>query len=365
MYRRLILASVCTLLAVTAAGDLREDLDAVEKTYRAAVAEGRFYVAIPRAKEALAIGQRLYADDSAEMAMLVFDHGFALGRAQRHSEAYPVLTRARDLVRTAFGSDPEKMIQVEQALLNSAPHGLAAGHLERALELATARHGEGSEVSADIMVTGALRLWNDATLGMLDVAAATFEWHGNTARYADVLMWKGRKQIADGRYREAIEPLAIVVEALPPDHGLVLTAHANLVEVYEQLGERDRATEHCLAVGRTRPWTGNAEYQPLLKKPPVYPPSALAKGVEGNVLLEFTVDSKGFVKNPVAVESEGGTAFEEAAMDSVDGFRYAPRFIDSEAVDVDRVRQRIVFVLDYQLVIPGEAAKPDVFEVPN
>ena len=84
---------------------------------------------------------------------------------------------------------------------------------------------------------------------------------------------------------------------------MALMAHANLVDAYERLGESERATEHCLAIGRTTPWGGTADYQPLFKRPPTYPRAAQVRGLEGYVLLEFTVDRMGFVRDPSVVDS--------------------------------------------------------------
>ena len=346
MHRQSILAGLCaTTLAVTAAADPRQDFEAAFQAYREAVAEQRVDVAAVKAEEVLAIAEGVYPEDAPELAMLVFNHGFALGQAKQHDAAYPVLTRARALMRTAFGDEPNRMIRVEQALLNSSPPRFARRHLKRALELADARHGENNEVSADIKITGALRFWNKNTVGLLEEAAATFEWHENTAKFVQAKMWIGWKLLAGGRYREAVEPFAIIVDSLPADDRQALTARAHLIEAFEQLGERDLATEHCLAIGRTRPWTGTANLYPLIKKPPTYPPSQLASRAEGSVLLELTVDKMGFVKNPKVLESKGGSAFEAAALEALDGFRYAPRFVDGEPVEVEGVMQRIAFVL--------------------
>ena len=51
----------------------------------------------------------------------------------------------------------------------------------------------------------------------------------------------------------------------------------------------------------------------------------------------------GFVRNPKVVASEGGPNFEAAALEAVEKFRYAPRFVDGEAVAVPAVLNRVVF----------------------
>ena len=64
---------------------------------------------------------------------------------------------------------------------------------------------------------------------------------------------------------------------------------------------------------------------------------------EGWVQTEFDVDESGFVRDARVVESAGGDGFEAAALDAVRGFRYAPKFVDGEAVAVQGVRNLIKF----------------------
>jgi periplasmic protein TonB len=66
--------------------------------------------------------------------------------------------------------------------------------------------------------------------------------------------------------------------------------------------------------------------------------------LEGYVLLEFTVTSEGLVRDPRVIESSH-QIFERAAVDAVLRFRYRPRVIDGNAVEVPGVRFRITFEL--------------------
>ena len=90
----------------------------------------------------------------------------------------------------------------------------------------------------------------------------------------------------------------------------------------------------------------DGEYLPLLKVPADYPPKALAAGVEGWVLVRFTVSKTGTVKNPSVIKAEPSGFFERSALRAVKKFRYKPRVIGGEAVEVEGVTNRIVFRLE-------------------
>jgi protein TonB len=89
----------------------------------------------------------------------------------------------------------------------------------------------------------------------------------------------------------------------------------------------------------------DGEYMPIVQVAPNYPRRAQQRGLEGYVTLEFTVTRQGTVVDPIVVESSN-SMFEQAAKDAVVRFRYRPRVIDGEPVDVPGVRFRITFQLE-------------------
>ncbi|MBN1237598.1 MAG: TonB family protein [Gammaproteobacteria bacterium] len=82
----------------------------------------------------------------------------------------------------------------------------------------------------------------------------------------------------------------------------------------------------------------------LVKVEPSYPARAAAGGIEGYVVVEFTVTRHGLVEDVVVVESTNDV-FDRAAVDAALKFRYKPRVIDGEPVDVRGVRNKITFKL--------------------
>ena len=86
----------------------------------------------------------------------------------------------------------------------------------------------------------------------------------------------------------------------------------------------------------------DGEYLPIVKVAPVYPARALSRGLEGYVIVEFTVMRTGTVQDVSVVESTS-TLFERAATDAALKFKYKPRVIDGEPVEVPGVRNKITF----------------------
>ena len=86
----------------------------------------------------------------------------------------------------------------------------------------------------------------------------------------------------------------------------------------------------------------DGEYLPIVKVAPVYPSRALSRGLEGYVIVEFTVTQTGAVKDVFVVESTS-SLFERAAVEAAFKFKYKPRVIDGVAVEVPGVQNKITF----------------------
>jgi periplasmic protein TonB len=92
-------------------------------------------------------------------------------------------------------------------------------------------------------------------------------------------------------------------------------------------------------------FSSDGEYLPIVKVAPVYPRRAQTRGIEGYVILEFVVTRTGSVINPMVVESKPPGIFDRAAMNAALKFKYKPKVVNGEAIDVAGVRNRISFEL--------------------
>jgi protein TonB len=91
--------------------------------------------------------------------------------------------------------------------------------------------------------------------------------------------------------------------------------------------------------------TSDGEYLPIVKVAPIYPPRAAARGLEGYVVVSYTVTTTGDTRDVVVVESTS-SLFDRAAIESAQKYKYKPRVIDGTPVEVAGVSTRIEFVLE-------------------
>lgn len=90
----------------------------------------------------------------------------------------------------------------------------------------------------------------------------------------------------------------------------------------------------------------DGDYLPIVKVQPIYPRRALSRGIEGYVILEFTVTRTGAVKDPVIIESDPPNVFDDEAIRAVLKFKYKPKIVNGESVDVTGVQNKITFRLE-------------------
>jgi periplasmic protein TonB len=99
-------------------------------------------------------------------------------------------------------------------------------------------------------------------------------------------------------------------------------------------------------VGGTGWVVSDGEYLPIVKVAPEYPRRALTRGITGYVILEYTVTKLGTVRNPVVIEANPPGVFDDAAVKSALKYKYKPRVVDGEPIDVAGVRTIIRFELE-------------------
>ena len=89
----------------------------------------------------------------------------------------------------------------------------------------------------------------------------------------------------------------------------------------------------------------DGEFLPIVKVAPQYPARASSRGIEGYVILSYTVTKQGTVLNPVVIEAQPENIFNRAAIKSALRYKYKPRVIDGVPQDVPGVKTRITFKL--------------------
>lgn len=83
----------------------------------------------------------------------------------------------------------------------------------------------------------------------------------------------------------------------------------------------------------------------MVRVAPVYPARAIARNLEGWVLVQFDVLQDGRVSNISVVESSDGV-FDQAAMTAAEHFKFKPRVVDGVALSTPAMQNLFRFILD-------------------
>jgi len=85
---------------------------------------------------------------------------------------------------------------------------------------------------------------------------------------------------------------------------------------------------------------------PLVRIEPDYPMQARQRGIEGWVVVEFSISTAGTVKDPVVVASEPGSVFDRAAIQAVRKWKYNPKIQDGKPIERSGVKVRLDFEME-------------------
>jgi len=91
---------------------------------------------------------------------------------------------------------------------------------------------------------------------------------------------------------------------------------------------------------------GDRDAVPLVRIDPDYPMQARQRGIEGWVVVEFTVSTAGTVKDAEVVASEPGNVFDRAALNAVRKWKYNPKMQDGKPVERSGVKVRLDFEME-------------------
>ena len=92
--------------------------------------------------------------------------------------------------------------------------------------------------------------------------------------------------------------------------------------------------------------SSDGEYLPIVKIAPIYPRRAQFMDMEGECVVEYTVTTAGTTRDVRVIEDLcTDRVFYKSSIEAAKKFKYKPRIIDGEAVEVHRVRNRFIYEL--------------------
>jgi len=92
--------------------------------------------------------------------------------------------------------------------------------------------------------------------------------------------------------------------------------------------------------------SGDGEYLPIVKVAPIYPRRAQTRGITGYCIVEYTVTASGAIRDPEAVDCQPSGVFESASVKAALKFKYKPRVVDGEAIEVAGVQNKFTYELE-------------------
>jgi protein TonB len=89
---------------------------------------------------------------------------------------------------------------------------------------------------------------------------------------------------------------------------------------------------------------GEGDYLPIVKVAPIYPQRALSRGIEGYCVVQYVVTKNGTIREPFVVEDQcTSSLFQRASIQAALKFKYKPRVMDGQAVEVPGVQNKFTF----------------------
>ena len=92
--------------------------------------------------------------------------------------------------------------------------------------------------------------------------------------------------------------------------------------------------------------SGDGEYLPIVKVAPIYPRRAQTRGISGYCIVEYTVTKTGSIRDPKPVDCQPSGIFERASVKAATKFKYKPRVVDGEPIEVAGVQNKFTYELE-------------------
>jgi periplasmic protein TonB len=89
----------------------------------------------------------------------------------------------------------------------------------------------------------------------------------------------------------------------------------------------------------------DTEEMPLVRINPDYPPRAQSRGIQGWVVVQFTITPQGTVKDAKIVDGEPKGVFDDAAVNAVSRWKYNPKVQEGVPVERRGVQVKLTFKL--------------------
>jgi len=276
--------------------------------------QGKWKEWLPHAENAYQLGKQVHGETSKHTAALAQNYGLNLYELDRNKEAENWLNISLSISENNLGKDAPELIPILMNLGKAAANHESSRSQEkyfrRMLGIAKDNFGESSTRYASLQGGVGRSLYNTGHLRK----AKKYIYDGyeilqrvlgdSSPKTGNAAFHIGKYEMTHRGYEEAIKYLNKALLGFDSGKAMSrneLTTRAFLIDAYENMGESEKATQHCLAIGRMKPAVEVQNYVPIFKKLPIFPRVALRARITGDVIVEFEVDANGFVVEPKMV----------------------------------------------------------------
>ncbi|WP_051275459.1 TonB family protein [Aestuariibacter salexigens] len=359
--------AILLVLLCSATPTLADAFSDAYSAYQQAYEQEQYEQAIPLLKTAITEAKSKFGENHINTLNLQYSLGNNLAQIKKHADAYSQYEAIAESYADKVGEESIEYYEfslqrllVSSYLMSSNGDGFRRKQMTRArqtLALAEDLIDESPQLESRLLYQFVKTL-QDSRAGFLklerniDVTKRAYEsllskLGEQDLRTLSIHFYLAKLYEAQKQYDNAIEIYERLVSIVGPatdfSHPYELGAHARLVYLYENKGQSDKATEHCLAIGEMTPWSDDIEPTPLYRKPPDFPISAARMGREGWARLSFDITPGGFVDNIKVLDVKGSDSFAKVSKEALASWRYAPKFVDGEPVKAENISVQMDF----------------------
>lgn len=302
--------------------------------------------ALDAASQAYTLGSKLFGKKNVNTANLAVNYAVLLNDAEDYRQSGRVLRGKLPMLEDHYGSDAIELvpvlIQLGRAKFDPRRPREALEFFSRASWLADNhenklyRAQQCFDISRELLERGGIQFAEQFIQSAHSIYAE--ELQANDLRLGLTSFHMGMWATGRQQFEKAAEYFNGSLTAFRTDEGpmrdMEQTVRRRLVELYENMEQPDRATEHCVALGARQSWS--TPPTPIHKARPRFSEEAIKDGLSGEVALEFTIDEQGYVRD-AAVTRSSNAALNDVAITMIRKYRYAPRFEEGEPVATDSV----------------------------
>ncbi len=140
------------------------------------------------------------------------------------------------------------------------------------------------------------------------------------------------KRSEDIKEKKRKLPEKKLIDDTPPPPDMKLEANQDMSGTGISIGAGIEASLGIETVGGFSMASADGDAVPMVRVPAQYPERAKQRGIEGRVLVQFTITKVGTVTDVVVIAAEPSSIFNKAAIKCVSQWKYNPKVQDGVAV---------------------------------